>query len=192
MDSLGKMFHPNELGHQTIASFAVAKAIDLRAKVLGLDGQTCAINDEFKCWQKEGRKGYASSNKLQENLVDFCNDVKQPENTVGWKWEKTYFTGTPDEHTLLLQLGEETADFDKDKCVDSFKRIINGCDGNDPDNNPMDWKFGGQWRRGEYNYEVNIKRTNRPWPLKAAHGSCKGNYKFIFSSYDIYGLFPSQ
>jgi hypothetical protein len=135
-DSFGKLFHPNELGHKTIASFAVAKAIDLRAKVLGIQPETCAVTDEFKCWQKQGRKGYATADRMNENYKDFCNDVKQPEHTVGWKWEKTYHQGTPDEHSFLLQLGENTADFDKNACLESYERIINGCDGNDP-NNPM-------------------------------------------------------
>ena len=188
-DSFGKLFHPNELGHKTVASFAVAKAIDLRAKVLGLEPETCEITDEFKCWQAEGRTGYATPDQLNESYEDFCDDVDQPDNTVGWKWEKTYRHDTPDEHTLLLQLSDEVADFNKEECLESFDRIINGCDGNDPDN-PMNWKFGGMWRRGEYSYEVNIKRDNRPWPvIQEPYGSCNGDWILfeLHSSYDIRG-----
>lgn len=186
-DSFGKLFHPNEQGHRTLASFALAKAIDLRAQVLGLGSQSCAIADEFKCWQKEGRRGYATADKLNENYKDFCDDVKQPANTVGWRWEKTYFKDTPDEHSFLLQLGDGTADFAKEECLESFERIINGCDGNDPEN-PLNWKFGGRWRRGEYSYEINIKRDNRPWPaIKATYGSCKGDWRVVYSHYNIRG-----
>jgi len=187
-DSFGKLFHPNELGHKTIASFAVAKAIDLRAKVLGVEPETCEVTDEFKCWQKQGRKGYATADRMNENYKDFCNDVSQPEHTVGWKWEKTYHQGTPDEHSFLLQLGENTADFDKNACLESYERIINGCDGNDP-NNPMNWKFGGSWRRDQYTYEINFKRDNRPWPMiTSPYGSCKGDYKFFYSHYELRGM----
>jgi len=185
-DSFGKLFHPNELGHQTIASFALAKAIDLRTKVLGQDSQTCAVTEEFKCWQKEGRKGYATGDKMNENIQAFCNDVKVPEHEVGWKWEKTFFEGTPDEHSFHMQLSKNTADFNKYQCEDSFKRIVNGCDGNDP-NNPLNWKFGGRWQRADTTYEINVKRDNRPWPLKKAHGKCKGDYKFVYSKYSIQG-----
>ena len=141
-DSFGKMFHPNELGHVTIASFAIAKAIDLRAEVLGLGGQSCTINDEFKCWQKEGRKSYASANKMNENIKDFCDSVVQPDHTVGWHYEKTYFAETPDEHQFYLTLGPKTADFDKSACLESYERIVNSCDANDPEN-PLNWKFVG-------------------------------------------------
>ncbi|KAG7294072.1 hypothetical protein NEMBOFW57_004134 [Staphylotrichum longicolle] len=36
-DFFGRIFHPNEAGHNAIASFAIAKTIDLRAQVLGRD-----------------------------------------------------------------------------------------------------------------------------------------------------------
>jgi hypothetical protein len=187
-DSFGKLFHPNELGHQTIASFALAKGIDLRAKVLGQDPQTCAVTDEFKCWQKEGRKGYATSDKMNENIQAFCDDVKVPDHEVGWKWEKTFFAGTPDEHTFTMQLSDKVGDFDKAICLESFERIVNSCDGNDPEN-PLNWKFGGRWLRDDYTWEINVKRDNRPWPpIKSTHGGCKGNYKFLFSSYSIQGM----
>lgn len=189
-DTYGKLFHPNEVGHNTIASFAIAKAIDLRAEVLGVGGQTCEITNESKCWRKEGRRNsYASAERLNENYKDFCNSVQRPSNTVGWKFEKTYHRGTPDEHTLSLQLGDRTSDWDKDNCLESMRSIINDCDSNDSDN-PLKWKFGGRRKSGEYTYEVNIARRNRPWPLSKTYGRCKGNYKFAFSSYTLYGKSP--
>lgn len=186
-DSFGKLFHPNELGHETIASFALAKGIDLRAKVLGQDSETCAVTDEFKCWQKEGRKGYATADKMNENIEKFCGkDINAPSHELGWRRDHTYFKGTPDEHTFVLQLGEQVGDFYKENCVESFKRIVNGCDGNDPEN-PLNWKFGGRWRREDYTYEINIKRDNRPRALKSPYGKCKGDYRFLFSTYSILG-----
>lgn len=150
-------------------------------------GRSCDINDEFKCWQKEGRKGYTSPDQLNVNYKNFCDQVKAPDNTVGWKSEVSYAKDTPDKHSFLLQLSSNAGAFNKDECLESFDRIINGCDGNN-DQNPMDWKFGGRYVRGEYTYEVNIKRSNRPWlPIKAAYGACEGWYKVFFSSYKLHG-----
>ncbi|KAL8730078.1 MAG: hypothetical protein Q9166_004277 [cf. Caloplaca sp. 2 TL-2023] len=186
-DTFGKFFHPNELGHETITAWAIETMIDARAEVLGLGGPSCAIDDEFKCWQKDGRKGYANAARMNKNYKDFCGQIKQPANTVGWKSEVTYHEGTPDEHSFLLRLSSKASDFDKDECLESFDRIINGCDGNDP-NNPMNWKFGGRYIRGEYTYEVNVKRENRPWPpIKKAHGDCTGWYKVFYSDYKLHG-----
>ncbi|KAL7622473.1 hypothetical protein AAE478_007979 [Parahypoxylon ruwenzoriense] len=187
-DKYGKNFHPNELGHLTIASFAMDTLVDLRAQVLGKDSsKACA--DEFKCYQEEGRKAYASPDQLNKNYKDFCsNYVQPPEHQVGWKAEKTYHKGTPDEHTLRVQLSEEVADFNENECLDSMDRIINGCDGNDP-KNPMNWKFGGRWVRGEYTYEVEPTADYRPQNpiIQRPSGSCHGDYYVTFSGYDIYG-----
>lgn len=191
-DSFGKNFHPNQFGHLVMASFAVETMIQQRARVLGVDNPTCAIQDEFKCWQKEGRKGYASADLLDENYKDFCNNyVKKPVNEVGWKAEKTYNEKTPEEHSFVLDLDDAT-EYNKDECLDSFKRIIHGCDG-DATNNPMNWKFGGKYVRGAYTYELNIKRDNRPWPPpKEPYGTCGSvdNWILFFptwSSFVIYG-----
>lgn len=125
------------------------EAVDLRAKVLGLEAQSCEVIDEFHCWQKEGHQNsYISGNKVNENIQDFCDSVVQPSNTLGWKYEKTYFKGSVDEHTFVLQLDDKTADWSKPDCLEAFGRIVNGCDGNDPEN-PMDWKFGGSWRKSQ-------------------------------------------
>lgn len=186
-DSFGKFFHPNEIGHETITAFAIETMINTRAEVLGLDSPSCAIDDEFKCWQKDGRKGYANSARMNENYKDFCDQVDPPENTVGWKSDKSYHPGTPDEHSFHLELSSEASTFDKDECLESFDRIINGCDGNDPEN-PMNWKFGGRYVRGEYTYEINVKRDNRPWPpIKEPHGDCKGWWKVFYSDYKLHG-----
>ncbi|QPG94431.1 hypothetical protein C2857_006035 [Epichloe festucae Fl1] len=50
-----------------MASFAVETMIQQRARVLGVDNPMCAVQYEFKCWQNEGRKGYANADLLDEN-----------------------------------------------------------------------------------------------------------------------------
>jgi hypothetical protein len=186
-DAFGKYFHPNENGQETISAFALESMIEARAEVLGVEGRSCQVPDEFKCWQKEGRKGYANPEQLNANYKKFCDQVTVPDHTVGWKSEVSYAEGTPDEHSFLLDLSSKASSFDKDECLESFERIINGCDGND-DQNPMNWKFGGRYVRGEYTYEINIKRDNRPWPpIREAYGACEGWYKVFYSSYKLHG-----
>ncbi|KAL1952912.1 hypothetical protein VTO42DRAFT_3963 [Malbranchea cinnamomea] len=184
---LGRVFHPNEDGHNAIASFAILKAIDLRAKVLDLKPQVCEVTDEFKCWQKEGRTAYATADRLDENYKKFCDELEPPDDDrTGWRRTRKFFEGTPDEHEFVVELGENASKYNKKECHESMKRIIHGCDGNDP-KNPMNWKFGGRWKRDQYTYEVNPKKDNRPWPLKEPYGSCKGSYHFVYSSYEIKG-----
>lgn len=140
-DTFGRNFHPNELGHQTVASFALQTLLGLRAEVLGVDSPSCEPTEEFTCWQKEGRKGYANADKLNENYKKYCDQVKQPDRTKNWSDEKSYQEGTLDEHSFKIQLSNGATVFDKDECLDSFDRIINSCDGKDPEN-PLNWKFG--------------------------------------------------
>lgn len=50
-NSIGKLFHPNELGHYTIASWALQTAMDLR-----VDSPECPPVDKFTCYQTTGSK----------------------------------------------------------------------------------------------------------------------------------------
>ena len=186
-DSFGKYFHPNEKGHETIAAFALETMIEARAEVLGVSDPVCQWSSDFTCWRKDGRKAYATADPMNKNIKKFCDQVKAPQNTVGWKSEVTYFEGTPDEHTFTLQLTNKASKYDHGDCMDAFNRIVTGCDANDPDN-PMNWKFGGRYAQDEYTYEINVKRDNRPWPpIKKPYGDCEGWYKVFFSSYKLKG-----
>ncbi|EEP82320.1 predicted protein [Uncinocarpus reesii 1704] len=186
-DFFGRVFHPNEEGHNAIASFAIETTMNLRAKVLGVEPKICEVKEQFKCWQKEGMKGYATADVLDMNYKKFCDEVKPPgEGAVGWKFTKKYQVGTPDEQEFEYELGDLGDGFNKNECLESFKRIIHGCDGNDPEN-PLNWKFGGTWKRDQDTYTVTPKRTNRPWPLKKPYGSCEGESFISFSGYVIAG-----
>lgn len=85
-DNVGRNFHPNELGHITIASFASAEIMDVRATVLGVDTPECTPVDKFTCWQQTGRRAYASVDRMNENYKSFCNtDMKLVlRGEVGW------------------------------------------------------------------------------------------------------------
>lgn len=192
-DDVGKFFHPNELGHITIASFAAAELMDVRAQVLGITAPECKKVDEFTCWQKTGRRAYASVDRMNTNYKTFCNKDMQVvwRGGIGWIGSATYHKGTPDEHVFAVQLGEDAVAAGTDslraECLESMSTIINSCDGNDP-TNPMDWKFGGQWVRGDNTWEVTAMADQRPWPpIQTTTGSCVGWYHILYSSYEIYG-----
>ncbi|KAH6635876.1 SGNH hydrolase-type esterase domain-containing protein [Chaetomium tenue] len=189
-NSIAKNFHPNELGHYTIASWALQTLIDLRAEVLDVTAPSCEPVDKFTCWQKEGWKAYANEPFLNDQKDDFCDGVDEGDEVNGWSHSETYGKDTPDETEFKVTLnkgGIGSGDFSKAECKESIGGIINNCDGNDSDN-PMDWKFGGEWQRGRFTYQVNPKRDNRPFPPpKEAWGNCKGWYHGFWSSYVIKG-----
>ena len=195
-DNIGKNFHPNEKGHITIASFAVENIMNLRADILGVDPPpACDVVDKFTCWQKKGSKAYASADRMNANFETFCDeDMKLSYRgaKTGYIGSLTYHKGTPDEHAFSVQLaGDSARDMTteevREECRESMDRIINSCDGNDPDN-PMNWKFGGQWQRGDHYWEVTALADRRPWPpLKEAVGDCEGWWHGVWSSYELYG-----
>ncbi|KAJ1338606.1 Alpha-galactosyl-binding fungal lectin [Microdochium nivale] len=185
-DTFGKIFHPNELGHITMARFALDRVMKLRAEALSQDFSRKKLQD-FTCWQKQGSKGYAHPNVLDENYKDFCNTLKAPENQVGWKVSRKYNEGTPDENDFSVELSTKAGKFNKDTCLAAFNKIIHSCDGSDSEN-PMNWKFGGIFIQSEYTWRVDIKRNNRQWPpYRQPIGWCDGTYKFFASSYEIKG-----
>ncbi|OBT40328.1 hypothetical protein VE00_08476 [Pseudogymnoascus sp. WSF 3629] len=188
-DWIGKIFHPNGLGHEVIAAFALDAIADARAEILG-QGPVCPIVDKTTCYSSQGSKAYASAESLNNQIDDFCSYVKDnaPENESGWTRSKKYYEGTLDEYTMIVSLSDNAASFDENECKDAIGTIINGCDVPSGGDNPMNWKGGGKRVEGEYTYTINIYRTNRPWPPpEKSTQACEGWYKFIFQSYDMYG-----
>lgn len=188
-DWIGKIFHPNGLGHEVIAAFALDAIADARADILG-QGPVCPIVDKTTCYSSQGSKAYASAESLNNQIDDFCSYVKDnvPENESGWTRSKKYYEGTLDEYTMIVSLSDNAASFDENECKDAIGTIINGCDVPSGGDNPMNWKGGGKRVEGEYTYTINIYRTNRPWPPPdEPTQSCEGWYKVLFQSYDIYG-----
>ncbi|KAM0547532.1 hypothetical protein ACHAPJ_010276 [Fusarium lateritium] len=89
-NTIAENFHPNENGHVTMASFAMAEAMDLRSLVLGIDTPSCEVKDEFKCWSDDDWKIYSSADRLDRHYEDFCNNIEQPEYKKGWVYYKSY------------------------------------------------------------------------------------------------------
>jgi hypothetical protein len=188
-DSIGKIFHPNGLGHEVIAAYALDAIGDARAAILG-ESPVCLVVDNMFCFSDHGSRAYASAGALNNNIDDFCSYVakNKPSNVAGWHIAKTYYSGTLDEFIMAISLSDNVSTFSEDSCQTAISSIINGCDVPRSGNNPMNWKGGGNRTEGEYFYAVSVHRTNRPWPPPTAPTqSCKGWYKIAFQNYDIYG-----
>lgn len=185
-DSFLSIFHPNKAGHEAMAAYVLQNIVYKRAGILKVDDGLCAADkDEFKCWQKQGWTAYVDYARIEENYKDFCNNkVKQPNNTINWKASETYHAGTPDEHTFVLELSEGSSSYSKEQCLETFDRIINSCDGSDP-NNPLNFEYGGSWVRGNYRYELNPKMNRKM--TKTRTGTCRGWWSVFFTRYRIYG-----
>ncbi|KAK3897846.1 SGNH hydrolase-type esterase domain-containing protein [Staphylotrichum tortipilum] len=185
-DFFGRIFHPNEKGHNAIASFALLETMDLRAKVLGVSPEVCEITEVFQCWRAGGRTEYVTADRADANLKDFCATVEGPgSGYTNWIRSKKYHEGTPDEMEFFLK-GGNVDNVNREECVEAFTKIVHGCDNGDSDN-PMNWKFGGRWQAGEYEYDLS-PNARRPWPpMKAPNGQCTGKYKFLFSDFEMYG-----
>ncbi|KAK3935761.1 SGNH hydrolase-type esterase domain-containing protein [Diplogelasinospora grovesii] len=193
-DSIGKLFHPNEKGHETIASFTTEAIIDARAKILGVTSPGCSFPQTATCFsaQGDGYRNYASRYAFYSHTAEFCSDVAShdaPSNagTANWVAAYTYNQGTADEVLFELRLSNGASAFDEGACNRAVNLILDSCDV-DTSNNAMGWKQGGQFVDGSYTYTVGATRTTRPWPYpQSPTASCSGSYKFLWDSYTIYG-----
>ncbi|KAM0322464.1 hypothetical protein ACHAQA_009533 [Verticillium albo-atrum] len=184
-DFMGRWFHPNEKGHQAIAAFALTNLAFAKAKQDGKVGEVCEVGtDEFRCWQKDGSKSFVSWDRLDANYKSFCENAKAPAHSVNWEIKEPYYEGTPEEFELRIKLSNGAFEFDRKLCLESFDRLINSCDGDDP-GNPMNWKFGGEWKRGSYLYQINPKKKREL--LKRSDGRCHSWWKGSHSHYMIDG-----
>ncbi|KAK4143423.1 SGNH hydrolase-type esterase domain-containing protein [Dichotomopilus funicola] len=183
-DFFGRIFHPNPLGHNALASFAIAKTMDLRAEVLNAVPEVCEVTEEFSCWRSGGRSAFVTADRADANMKDFCATVEGPGGGyTNWIRSKVYHEGTPDEMEFILQ-GGDVDTVNREECLDAFTKVVHGCDAGDSDN-PMNWKFGGRWKKGEYSYDLSPRRNRNL--LAAPIGQCKGKYKFLFSDFEMYG-----
>lgn len=132
-DSMGKLFHPNLEGHRTIASFALAKAVDLRAEVLDVESDACggSSKPKFSCWSDYARRSYAAVDRLDRHYKGFCDGLKPSTGQGEWTGRESFDKGTPDEHEFLVTLARGAGNLNKQDCKDAFDRIIHSCDGGD-------------------------------------------------------------
>lgn len=99
-DSFLSNFHPNELGHETIAATALDNLIRARSKVLGIE-DTCPM-PEIDSLQCEGKatdrtqpRPHVGVARLVQSTQDFCRTFKIPPNTINWNVRQTFSRARP-------------------------------------------------------------------------------------------------
>ncbi|KAK0630522.1 SGNH hydrolase-type esterase domain-containing protein [Bombardia bombarda] len=187
-DSIGKIFHPNILGHQVIASFALDSARIARAGILGISPPGCAATNSLTCFAEHNTGEYTSSYAAYSATADFCDSVGSgyPSGVANWQYSKTYYQGAIDEVEFRLELSNGASSFDHDQCTQAVNSLLDSCD--KYSSNPLNFKQGGANTLGSYKYTIQPKKQNRPWPYPTEpKQSCEGWYKFVLDAYDVYG-----
>ncbi|KAM7219726.1 SGNH hydrolase-type esterase domain containing protein [Rhypophila decipiens] len=190
-DSFLSNFHPNEKGHEVIASTALKTLIHKRAAVINQPSKACPmkLESELRCSKKPNRgakdKGHLSHRTAMDTMRKFCDEMSFPSAQSEWKREKLHHKDYPEEAWLRVTAKSDTNQrISAAYCKESFDHLINRCDGNDPEN-PMNWKFGGKYIRGDVVFEL---EPTWPRPMVTRHeGECNSHYYFLSSTYDMVG-----
>ena len=94
---------------------------------------------------------------LNNVIPTFCEDAEKQgvQDKDSGSLVRSYNEGGPDAVTLSMDW-PSGADFKpkKDDCVGFMSTVMDSCDGNDPDHNPLNWKHGGYNQVGDVRYNV--------------------------------------
>lgn len=184
-DRWGKWFHPNELGHQTIASFAMEAIITYRSNMLEIQHPICKAANQFACnsHYNTGNR-YLSTKLLVETVKTYCEGVL-PRKGNHWSDERVFYKDTPEAHMFGIYTRAGQAEFTTEQCLTAFERIIHGCG----PRNPMNFKLGGYWYLGPFRYVLKPIGKIRPWPMiEEPYGKCRGySDGHEMSTYTLYG-----
>ncbi|KAL8653411.1 MAG: hypothetical protein Q9226_003862 [Calogaya cf. arnoldii] len=98
--------------------------------------------------------------------------------------EKVYFQGSVDEVKLSLSNTDSSKPVSgMTDCVEKFKTIVDSCDGDNPVNNPHNYKFGGTYTDPSGGWELKIE----PLAVKVTENSCDITYNFIENRFEVRG-----
>ncbi|KAJ6094771.1 SGNH hydrolase [Penicillium canescens] len=146
-DSIGKIFHPTNLGHESIASYVTWTIGNAIAKREGVTTPACQIVDEITCHSSKGSKGYASAYSLYAHTKEFCKDAVPDMNSkeTGTLFSKRYNKNTLDDVVFTVTKDAGAADLDSK----TYNTV----------------KSGGTYANGPFTYNIAPVRTNRPFPV---------------------------
>ncbi|KAF9887251.1 hypothetical protein FE257_010379 [Aspergillus nanangensis] len=189
-DDIGKMFHPTIVGHRTIAS-SVLYAISVTRYSIHHGGKE--PSGQFMCSVTPGTDSHASAwrHYVSPQILDgtykiYCDQLNTY-NTPDWHDSRGFFVGSPEEHTYSHWVTGDNIKLDREKCLESFKKLIYSCDTPHSDN-PRNLKHGGVWDRGNLHYSLTPSpRYQRPWPLQGPTGKCQYQDTQFYTMFVIYG-----
>ncbi|KAK2846342.1 hypothetical protein FQN49_005817, partial [Arthroderma sp. PD_2] len=146
------------------------------------EGHGTSFGREKKCGMLKDNK-YATRGTIHDLMnTKFCpeavNQTTLDENSGSIS--RTYLQGTLEEMVIAMDWAPEVKFTPDSKSCERFlHEILDGCDGNNPDN-PMNWKSGGSILAGLVKYRIEPKAPRKP-ALKAPGGGCDTTLKNTYS-----------
>jgi hypothetical protein len=132
--------------------------------------------DKNACHGIGGDYWVMSRDVAADNVKDFCGQTEQT---------KKYNVGSVNELELSVKKTSDSKEGPKNSpdCVGRFTRaVIDGCDGNDPVNNPHNYKFGSTLTTGD-----GWEYTMKPLAKQVNDVACDVSYKFFFDGFEVRG-----
>ena len=146
-----KLFHPQVSWHQWIQN----AIIDQWKNDRDIDS-TQAPTPQLTCNGVDNTK-WMGRDALNGVIPTFCQDAETQgvQDKDSASLVRSYNSGGPDAVTLSMDW-PSGADFrpNKDDCAGFMSTVMDSCDGNDPDHNPLNWKHGGYNQVGDVRYNV--------------------------------------
>jgi hypothetical protein len=132
--------------------------------------------DKNACHGVSGDYWVMSRDVAVDNVKDFCGQTDQT---------KKYNVGSVNELELSVKDVSDSTKGPKDApdCVGRFTNaVIDGCDGNDPINNPHNYKFGSTLTTADgWEYKMT------PLSQQVNEVACDVSYKFFFDGVEVRG-----
>ncbi|KAI4114600.1 MAG: hypothetical protein LQ338_007981 [Usnochroma carphineum] len=117
---------------------------------------------ELHC-QGVGTTKWMGRDALNDAIGEFCDDAEKQgvQDKDSASLVRNYNDNGPDAITLSIDWPTGSPfKPKKDTCVGYLTTVMDSCDGNDPDHNPLNWKHGGNTQVGDVRYNI-IPTTER-------------------------------
>ncbi|OIW28741.1 hypothetical protein CONLIGDRAFT_617692 [Coniochaeta ligniaria NRRL 30616] len=171
-----KTFHPQITLHENIRDLILENYISDLGGSKTTDPPPPPPQDTNKCHGVGGDYWVMSRDVAADNVKAFCQQTVK---------KVTYNQGSVNE----LELSVRKLDDDSKSpaaapdCVGRYQRaVLDGCDGNDPINNPHNYKFGSVFTSAD-----GWEYTMTPLSKQVNEINCDVSYKFFFDSFEIRG-----
>ncbi|KAK4441921.1 SGNH hydrolase-type esterase domain-containing protein [Podospora aff. communis PSN243] len=194
-DTFGKIFHPNEKGHEAMASFAMyALGVAKHMQDNPEDSSLCSYEDrDFYCVRQRYKLktwdyNFVSWKTLNDNKDDVCDMAANSNALNSSSGEGSFYheinRGTPEWVEWHITKVNNLHSFSRSHCVDALRRLQDHCDG-DATENPLNFKYGGTILTNGFRYE--IKPIWRRKMFKQVDARCRARYVGGYTSYSIWG-----
>ncbi|KAI1420267.1 SGNH hydrolase-type esterase domain-containing protein [Xylaria sp. FL1777] len=149
-----RLMHPKGSGYNEMASAVIDNV--LKYSGTGVGPADPGYPQGLHCTGK-GVNNFLKRDDLNQQITKFCADAAAQKNhdKNSGSISRIYNAGTRYEVHLGIDWpqGLDISANMQANCVNNMTIIMDGCDGNDP-NNPLNWKRGGKLGAGWVNYDI--------------------------------------